>query len=319
MLFFIFLIVAIFCTHKIFVVPDNDNAYVYISLKLKDLPGTYIIRELLGENCVKDFITPNNQTIKSEDKTKLHYFKQITPKEYNLLKHFLDCYKIINIKDRKNVEFFMKEVVLAVAKIPTKKNYFMFVMKSKNYVTVDTYSNSKKFTLDKFPRFYSIKLFTSYDFKEDKRSHFIPSLNKNALLKFSEYQTINEEREKINKNLIFKLQKRDNGGSEEYLNTRANAKFLKYSTIDTKISEVDDSFEYRTPEQYHKIDNEADFNAQETHEKVQTPSMNRSRLNGLFSSVQNLFKLKDSSNHNGASRRNRRWLSNSDLNQSSRR
>ncbi|WUR04358.1 uncharacterized protein VNE69_08114 [Vairimorpha necatrix] len=302
MLFFNFLIVEIFSTHNIFVVPDNDNANVYITLKQKDLPGSYIIRELNEENCVNESVKTNNQRLNTEDKTKLHYFNPITLEERRVLEHILNCYKTLNFKDRKKVEMFLKGDVLAVAKIQTYINYSIGVMKSKNFVTVDKYLNSKKFKLDKFPKIYSLEFYVSYDSKENQMAHFIPCFYKNALLK-------NQQSE---------LQNRVHGRSEEYLNERSYVKNLKNTTIDTIISEIDNSFKYQTPEEYHKNRHEVNSNTRETHEEVRTAPINRSRLNGLFSSVQNLLNIGNSSNQNDTNRRNRRNSLNSPLNRGSR-
>ncbi|WUR04357.1 putative SP-containing protein [Vairimorpha necatrix] len=224
-----FHVVAKLCTDNIFVVPNYNNANVYISLKHSDLPGTYIITELINEDTVSGCVKTYNHRSKSVGQTIPHYFKSITSEETNSLEQFLNGHKICNTNDNEKVESFLKSDYVAVAKIPLFKNkiYFIDVMKSKNLSTVDIYSTSKKLTFNELSNFYTVELSARYYFMSDNVSSPIPSLYKNGLLRFSNCPNINNDLKNNNERLRYQK----SGECTIHENQRINNNYLKSQEI----------------------------------------------------------------------------------------
>ncbi|WUR04364.1 putative SP-containing protein [Vairimorpha necatrix] len=192
MIHLIFQIIAISCTDSVFVIPDGENASVYIALNEEDLPASYIITELVNENFIKESIKTYKQRSKLESIGQ-YPFEKITVKDRIGLKSIFNSFKYGISKNKKKTESFLNSYLVAVAKIPNYKNkkYIIDLMKPKDFCLADTYSTSKKLFFNEFPNFYLLEFCRPYNCSKYRPLQLIPSLYQNALLFSLNQRTIN--------------------------------------------------------------------------------------------------------------------------------
>ncbi|WUR04351.1 putative SP-containing protein [Vairimorpha necatrix] len=280
MMFFLFSNISMLCVTYLFVVPNSDNADVFMTLKHNILPGTYLITELVDIDCDKESIKTYNQRSELGKNTAPYYFEPITPEEKITLEHLLNCYKILNPNDKDKINKFLKSEYV-------------------DLTTVNTYVTSEPIVFNDSINLYNLEFRNSYKYFGEQTNPFIPAYYLNNLLKFSGPKTIKKYLNRSNHNESFVLKNDINTfEAEDVSQTKHEKKIANNYNIDSRKIEVSDEFVFEKFDTNLEYQIRGEFPRRNNSTEHYNNSVKNKMLKNNFLSKENIFEKANSSSCN---------------------